>query len=583
MEGTSPFLYSTSSHLLTAMNTSATFWLLTIAVTLYYGSGLMWESLRRRLIAKYTTWYDASRLGHKRPDSAKIPGTAIICGGSLGGLFAARVCSDHFERVVIIESEGWLATEDGRRKDSWNQKNKRARVMQYNALHGFQHGLYQILRQAFGPKLLEECAARDIQVGEADFKYRHWGIPVKDARSYFGGKLPTILWAGRRGLETLLRHLTLDKTSYPNIEQIVGTVTGLTTDASRAGYLKGVSYRDAEGGNHDMDATLVLDCSGSAQVGVKWLKRIGLAQDLKKRTYDPKMQYITFEFTPSRELASQFPIPGGFDKEDGGIIINAPLASLDRRYLAMCRIDGHRSLWYNSLVLPMCLLKSFVVHICCGGWGSDIVIPRNIDDIINYVHSLQTVQPLPEWIYQTLELLRECEDSVVSKHVFFPAPSWTQYHTCSDLPSNFVALGDAVARLNPLYGQGTISSFAGGVCINSLLDTSRTKASLPPHFSRDFFNMQADKTILKWDGPKTNDYAYATTIPEEGESLASGAFLRKYMAEILHLCTEDAYINFLFLKNVALMDAAPIDLFHPRVVYRVLRRWVRTLVEDQST
>lgn len=59
----------------------------------------------------------------------------IFC-PSVGGLFAARVCSDHFERVVIIEPESWLMTEDARRPDSWNQENKRARVMQYNSLHG---------------------------------------------------------------------------------------------------------------------------------------------------------------------------------------------------------------------------------------------------------------------------------------------------------------------------------------------------------------------------------------------------------------------------------------------------------------
>ncbi|KIY62532.1 hypothetical protein CYLTODRAFT_458908 [Cylindrobasidium torrendii FP15055 ss-10] len=533
------------------MNTSIALSLLAITLALYYSAGLLWEFLRRRLIAKYTIWYDVSRLGQKRPDSAKIPGIAVICGGSVGGLFAARVCSDHFERVVIIEPESWLTTEDGRRTDSWNQENKR-----------LQHGLYRTVQQAFGSKLLEECAARDIQVGEADFQARNWGIPVKDPRPYFGGKLPATLWAGRRGFETLLRHLTLDKTAYPNIEQIVGTVTGLTTDPAHPLVLTGVSYRDAEGGNHEMDVALVVDCSGPSQGGVKWLKRLGLARDLKKRSYDPKMQYITFEFAPSRELGSQLPIPGGFDKQGGGgIIANVPLASVDCRQIVMYRTDGHRIL------------------LCCGGWGSDAVIPpKNIDGIIDYVRSLKVSQPLPERVCETLELLRGCEDTMVSQHIAIPAPFWTQYQDCPDLPSNFVALGDAVARLNPVYGQGIIKSFSGGVCINTLLDSSRTKASLPPHFSREFFKMQADKITPLWEGPKTNDYAYATTIPEEGESLESGGFLRQYMTQVGNLCTEDAYINFVFARNFALMDAAPIDFIHPYVVYKVFKRWaVHTL------
>ncbi|KIY63038.1 hypothetical protein CYLTODRAFT_458461 [Cylindrobasidium torrendii FP15055 ss-10] len=547
------------------MNAFTTLWFpaVTVTVAVYYGVGMIWEYIRRVLIAKHTIWYDTPRLGQKRLDSAKIPGIAVICGGSVGGLFAARVCSDHFERVVIIEPESWLTTEDGRRTDSWNQENKRARVMQYYSVHAFQNGLYRVLQQVFGPNLFKECAARDIQVGETDFQSRNWGIPTKDPRPYFGGKLPTTLWAGRRGFETLLRHLTLDKTSYPNIEQIVGTVTGFTLDPARPDHLKSVTYRDAEGGNQDIDATLVVGAQRLINAGgVKWLKRLGLAQDIKKRTYDPKMQYINYEFSPLPELGRQLPIPGGFDKEDGGgIIVCVPLASLDRRFFSMYRIDGHR------------------IILGCGGWAPDIETPRNIDDIIDYARSLNLVQPLPEWVYETLEILRGCEDNMVLKRVTAPASYWTQYHTCPDLPSNFVALGDAVARLNPVYAQGTIKSFYGGVCINNLLDTSRAEASLPPNFSRDFFKMQADKIALLWAGPKTNDYSFCTTIPEEGETLKSGAFLRKYLSQLSNLCTEDAYINFLFTKNFALMDTAPIDLFHPRVVYRALKRWACTLVK----
>ena len=63
---------------------------------------------------------------------------------SIAGLLTARICSDHFEEVVIVESEAWLASEEGRSAiydkngvaiDSRRTK-ARTRCEQYNAVHG---------------------------------------------------------------------------------------------------------------------------------------------------------------------------------------------------------------------------------------------------------------------------------------------------------------------------------------------------------------------------------------------------------------------------------------------------------------
>jgi hypothetical protein len=55
---------------------------------------------------------------------------------SVAGLLTARVCHDHFERVLIVEAEAWVASEEGRKMDGWNQKLVRSRVAQYASLHG---------------------------------------------------------------------------------------------------------------------------------------------------------------------------------------------------------------------------------------------------------------------------------------------------------------------------------------------------------------------------------------------------------------------------------------------------------------
>ena len=56
---------------------------------------------------------ELKHLGEPRPSGKKIRGTVVIAGGSVAGLGAARSCYDHFEKVIIVEPEAWLATEEG--------------------------------------------------------------------------------------------------------------------------------------------------------------------------------------------------------------------------------------------------------------------------------------------------------------------------------------------------------------------------------------------------------------------------------------------------------------------------------------
>ena len=62
----------------------------------------------------------------------------------MAGLWAARICADHFEDVLIIEPEGCLHTEEARFDPMGEKENgslsarelKRTRVGHYGATHG---------------------------------------------------------------------------------------------------------------------------------------------------------------------------------------------------------------------------------------------------------------------------------------------------------------------------------------------------------------------------------------------------------------------------------------------------------------
>jgi hypothetical protein len=78
---------------------------------------------------------------------------------SIGGLLAARVCSTHFEEVIIIDPDADTLLErlhdenilhPSMNPDRPNMKpNNRARVMQYNAFHAAQPIYFMGLQALF--------------------------------------------------------------------------------------------------------------------------------------------------------------------------------------------------------------------------------------------------------------------------------------------------------------------------------------------------------------------------------------------------------------------------------------------------
>ena len=122
--------------------------------------------VRAWAMRKFTVVPDLAKAGTRRAGKL-YPGTAVVCGGrcathapahcarfskarrSIGGLLTARVCADHFERVVVVEPEAWTFTDEARdpprdivrdvEKDSTKYRtvqSSRSRVYQYGSIHG---------------------------------------------------------------------------------------------------------------------------------------------------------------------------------------------------------------------------------------------------------------------------------------------------------------------------------------------------------------------------------------------------------------------------------------------------------------
>ncbi|KAF8221557.1 hypothetical protein L208DRAFT_1327277 [Tricholoma matsutake] len=538
--------------------------LTTVAVSagiyLCLSSGI--HTLRRKLVQTETGMVDVPFLGNARPKDRKIQGTAVVCGGSIAGLATARVCHDHFEQVIIVEPEAWLVTTEGWKPEREPMAAKtRTRVLQYQSLHVLLAFGFLALEKLFSINLKEECEKADISIRPADLNLAPYGhfFDLGDEKSR--NALPRTLFSTRHGLETLLRRLIIGTKQYPNIEQIVGTVTGVICSASDPTRLQGVSVRTSDG-DKTLGAALIIDCSGPAEAGLKWLRRAGFGaanphsdgddshplQQLKT-VYDPRIRYSTFQFTLPPALAERLPIPGGYHNT-GGIYNCIPDGRVEHKSIYAMRYEGD------------------TFQLCCGTRG-DIEQPKNLDEVITFAKDIIVDKPIPEWFFKILDALHEVEASATITNVNLSSLSYIKYHQARNLPDNYIAIGDSILRVNPIYGHGCSKAIMGAVTLNTVLKSTDSQNYLPVDFSKRFFDAQAAKIDPIWEGTKILDYGFNCTVPVEGETLRTGAFLRWYLRRLHMVSFRDRQAGLASWEGIHLLSPS-IDYFQPGIVLKIL-------------
>jgi hypothetical protein len=105
---------------------------------------------------------------------------------------------------------------------------------------------------------------------------------------------------------------------------------------------------------------------------------------------------------------------------------------------------------------------------------------------------------------------------------------WVKYHEhAATLPENYVALGDAWMRLNPVFGQGMAKAVVEATTLDGVL-----RGAAGPAVGRAFFARAAARTGGVWTQTKIGDYAHASCAPAAGETRALGARRRAFNARV---------------------------------------------------
>lgn len=437
---------------------------------------------------------------------ARLGRQAVVIGGSLSGLMAARVLADQFDQVTVIERD---MLPDG--------PAERKGVPQGPHAHTLLIRGQQIMAELFPGLTADLAALGAVRVDSgADIVWHQHGV-VK-ARWQTGLDALSLT---RPLLEWQVR-LHVQKT--PNIRLLTGyRVLDLLTDATKQ-KVAGVRFEpvDRKGAVMLLEADLVVDAGGRGSRAPQWLEAMGYPSvpvtELKVNVVYASRLYKAPSVQPGFKMLLQ--------------MAEAP----STRIAVLFPVEGDR-----VLVTAQAMLGD-----------------EPPTDEAGFLAFLRTL-PLPE----TYELAKSAEPLSPIIPGRAAASVRRHYERLTRFPDGFVVVGDSVAAFNPRYGQGMTAAALGVEALQRCLGQA---GALEPGFSLRFQKELARAIDLPWQASTGEDLAYPAT---EGERPYIAPVVNWYMRRVVRLCAHDQEVHLAFLKVVHLLRPMT-DLVRPSLLWKVL-------------
>jgi 2-polyprenyl-6-methoxyphenol hydroxylase-like FAD-dependent oxidoreductase len=439
---------------------------------------------------------------------------AVIVGGSLAGMLAARTLSDHFDGVTVLERDRFTETPAARKGLPQGRHAHALLERGREALERFLPGLTGELVRA-GAEPLD--FTRDV----AWMSPSGWYVRCPGDLLLLASTRNLIDWAVRRRVAAL-----------PNVRirqgaDIAGLICGPGDGARVAGVRVRSHSAEAEinGDGAEIAADLVVVADGRNSRLPDWLTALG---------YERPEETVVNSF---HGYASRFYRPPvGFESDWKALYIQQDPPG-DPRGGIVSPVEG--GCWLVSLV---------------GGDGD--YPPTDEAGFLAFARALRSPT-----LYEAIERAEPLGPIAGQRAT---ENRLRHYDRLGRFPDGVVALGDAVCAFNPVYGQGMTAAALGAEVLDRWL---REK---PSHRGRDrgrvFQRRLARATDAAWQLSAGADYLFRTT---EGPPRGQVARLTGwYLAQVMRAATRRPWAR-RRLAEVLHLLRPPSALFSPGVLARL--------------
>jgi 2-polyprenyl-6-methoxyphenol hydroxylase-like FAD-dependent oxidoreductase len=397
---------------------------------------------------------------------------AVVLGGSMAGLLAARVLADAFAEVVIVDRDKLTGVTVARKG-----------VPQGRHVHGLLARGQQILEELF-PGFTAGTTAAGVPTGD-----------LGELRWYFNGRrlepANTGLICVSADRPVLESHVRARVAKLPNVSfrerwDILGLTT--TPDHNRVTGVR-LQRQTKRSIEETVEADLVIDATGRGSRTPAWFAELGYRRPDEDRV-KIDLTYTTRHYRlPDESILN------------GDLSINPVSTPSHPRGAFFSRIENGR-----------CILS------LTGVLGDSA--PTDPEGFMDFVKSL----PVPD-IY---DVIRDAEplDEPVSFH--YPASQRRRYERLDRFPEHFLVLGDAACSFNPVYGQGMTVAALEALTLRDHLAKGMPE---PLDFQTDI----ARVIDVPWDISAGSDLSFPEVEGERTpEVLVANAFMTRLQAAMTH-------------------------------------------------
>jgi 2-polyprenyl-6-methoxyphenol hydroxylase-like FAD-dependent oxidoreductase len=399
---------------------------------------------------------------------------------------AARVASDHFDRVTVLERDVSRPTDA-----------PRPGAPQSSQLHVLLQAGRDAVEELFpGFKAAQEASCPHVDFG-ADLAWMHFGKWKTRAHTGFSSYAQT-----RPQLESWI-YTQLEARDGVEIRHGV-RVRGV--DLDEQGQAQSVRMTIGDEVEY-LSADLVVDCSGRGSKMLEWLEEAGFQAPPQSRV-DVDIRYVTgiVKLDPSREMNWKSllisPNPGVCNR--AGVL--QPLA------------DGT---WlFNAW-----------------GYYGDLP-PTDFEGFLEFVKEFETDE-----LYNALQGATVVRKLRAHK---FPYMRWHHFEKAKRLPVGLIALGDGMCSVDPAYGQGMSIAALEALALGETLAKHRATSG---KFARSYYRRCAKIIANPWSAAAGEAFRYSKARGDRPPGLGLlHPFVKFVAAEASH--DLDTHVRFLKVMHL---------------------------------